>query len=153
MADIKLKTTSVATLASTELNSLANGSAALGAEYDNGTNLYLWGLFLLSVTFGSNPTEGNLVNAYLVPAIDGTNYAYAPTGASPFVSPTMYIGGFAVDNVTSAQRIPLGIDGVVYKPIMLPACKFKILLLNNSGQAFPSSGSTLTMLPMWGQAV
>ena len=152
MADLKLKTTSVATLASTELNSLANGSSALGAEYDNATNLYIYGLFLLTVTFGTNPTEGSLINLYLVPAIDGTNYAYAPTGASPFVANTMYLGGFPVDNVTSIQRIPLGLDAVVYKPILLPPSKFKVLVLNNSGQAFPSSGSTVTMLPIWAQS-
>jgi len=152
MADIKLKTTSVATLASTELNSLTNGGGALCTEYDNGTNLYIYGLFLLTVTFGTNPTTGKLVNAYLVPAIDGTNYAYTGGGAT-FIANSMYIGGFPVYATTSTQRIPLGIDGSVNKPVLLPPCKFKLYVINNSDQAFPASGSTITMLPVWAQSV
>lgn len=152
MADIKLKTTSAATVASTELNSLASSGGVLCTEYDNGTNLYIYGLFLLTVTFGTSPTTGNLVNVYLVPAIDGTNYAYTG-GGTTFIANTMYIGGFPVYATTSTQRIPLGIDGSLNRPVMLPPCKFKLYVINNSGQAFPSSGSTITMLPIWGQSV
>ena len=62
MASIKLEAGSIVSVATTELNSLANNAAALGAEYDNATNLYLFGLFELNVTFGSAPTAGKTVD-------------------------------------------------------------------------------------------
>lgn len=145
MATIKYDAAAIASLATTELNSLANGSGAIGAEYDNATNLYLYGLFELNVTFGTNPTAGALVNLYLVPAPDATNYDDAPTGASPAVPASEYVGGFPVRAVTTAQKIPLGLG--VFGLVPLPPVKFKAYLLNNSGQAFPASGSTLKMVP------
>lgn len=146
MADVKYSAAAIVLLMTTELNSLANGSGALGAEYDNATNLYLYGLFELNVTFGSNPTAGNLVNLYLIPAPDGTNYDDAVTGASPNAPSTMYVGGFPVRAVTTEQKIPLGGPGIP-NLVPLPPTKFKAFLINNSGQAFPASGSTLKMVP------
>lgn len=145
MASIKYEAGSIVSLMTTELNSLANGSGAIGAEYDNATNLFLFGLFELNVTFGTNPTAGNLCNLYLVPAPDATNYDDAPTGASPAVPATQYVGGFPVRAVTSAQKIPLGL--AAFGLVHLPPVKFKAYLLNNSGQAFPASGSILKMVP------
>lgn len=139
MASFKYEAASIATLLSTELNSLANGSAALGAEYDNSSNLYLWGVFELAVTFGSAPTAGSLINLYFEIAADGSNYSDDQSISSA------YIGGFPLRNVTSAQRVPLalGMSG----PIWLPPTKFKVRAVNNSGQSFPSSGSTIKMVP------
>lgn len=143
MTSLKLEAASIATIASTELNSLANGSAALGAEYDNATGLYLWGLFELNVTFGTNPTAGNTVDLYIIPAPDGTNYDDYTTGAAGIAPSTCYVGGFPLRAVTSAQKIPLG----TVRRIDLPPTKFKVLLVNGSGQAFPASGSTVKMVP------
>lgn len=139
MASFKYEAASIATLLSTELNSLANGSAALGAEYNNSSNLYLWGAFELAVTFGSAPTAGSLINLYFEIAADGSNYSDDQSISSA------YIGGFPLRNVTSAQRVPLalGMSG----PIWLPPTKFKVRAVNNSGQSFPSSGSTIKMVP------
>lgn len=150
MASIKQEAGSIQTIADTELNSLGNGSSALGKEYDNGTNQYLYGFFELNVTWGSNPTAGALVNLYLVPAPDGTNY---DDGSGSVVPPlTCYVGGFPVRAVTTAQKIPLGGPG---QPslIPLPPCKFKPVLINNSGQAMPASGNTLKMIPYRLQSV
>lgn len=144
MATIKQEAGSITTIASTELNSLANNGGALGAEYDNATNLYLFGLFELNVTFGTNPTAGNTVDLYLIPAPDGTNYDDATTGASGAAPAPCYVGSFPVRAVTSAQKIPLGHGQAL---INLPPTKFKAFLLNKSGQAFPASGSTLKLIP------
>lgn len=151
MASIKYEAASIATLASTELNSLANGSGALGAEYDNATNLYTHGLFELNVTFGTNPTAGSLVDVYLIPAPDGTNYDDSTTGASPYAPPSTYVGSFAVQATTSAQKVPMG--GMGLAEIALPPTKFKALVINRSGQAFPASGSTVKMVPYRHQVV
>lgn len=146
MASIKYEAGAIVSLATTELNSLANGSGAIGAEYDNATNLYTFGLFEVNVQFGSNPTAGTTISLYLIPAPDGTNYDDYTTGGSPYAPLTAYIGGFPVQATTSAQKIPLGVGG--YQGLIpLPPCKFKAFVVNASGQAFPASGSTVKMVP------
>jgi len=145
MADIKAKAGTIASMATTELNSLANNAGALGAEYDNATNLYLFGVFELNVTFGSNPTAGSTVDLYIIPAPDGTNYDDAVTGASGAAPATAYVGGFPLRAVTTAQKVPLGVG--ISGPVPLPPVKFKAFILNKSGVAFPASGSTLKMVP------
>jgi len=144
MPDYKAKANTIATLLSTELNSLANNYGALGAEFDNATGLWLKASFLLTVTFGSNPTAGNTCDLYLIPALDGTNYSDYTSGASGYAPGTSYIGGFPLQAKTTIQRVPFGLGQ--QGAIELPPSKFKVLLINKSGVAFPSSGSTVTML-------
>ena len=148
MGSIKLEAGSIATLLSTEMNSLANNAAALGAEFDNSAGLWLFGLFELNVTFGTGPTAGSTVDLYIIPAPDGTNYDDAVTGASGSAPATSYAGGFPLRNVTSAQKVPLG----VVRRIELPPTKFKAFVINRSGQSFPSSGSTVKLVPYGYQA-
>ena len=144
MGSIKLEAAAISTIASTELNSLANNAGALGAEYDNATNLHEFGLFELNVTFGSAPTAGNTVDLYLIPAPDGTNYDDAVTGASGQAPAPCYVGSFPLRAVTTAQKVPLGLGLAL---VNLPPTKFKAFVLNKSGQAFPASGSTLKLVP------
>lgn len=143
MASQKWEAAAITSLLTTELNSLANGSTcALGTEYDNATNLYLYGLFELNVTFGSAPTAGNTVDLYIVPAPDGTNYDDGSASVTPPI--TNYAGGFPLRAVTTAQKIAIG--GPL-SLIWLPPLKFKVLVKNGSGQAFPASGSTVKLVP------
>lgn len=148
----KWSAAAITTLASTELNSLANAAGALGVEYDNSTNLMPFGVFELTVTFGSAPTAGRTVDLYIVPASDGTNYATNVTGSSGYAQSTGYVGSFVLQAVTTLQRLNLGGIGA-RGTLFLPPTKFKAYLLNNSGQAFPSSGSTLKMVGYQRQSV
>ncbi len=150
MASIKSEAATIVSVATTELNSLANNAGALCAEYDNSSGLYLYGLFELNVTFGSAPTAGNTVDLYIIPAPDGTNYDDAVTGASGSAPITTYVGGFPLRAVTTAQKVPLGLGLTL---INLPPTKFKVFALNKSGQAFPSSGSTIKLIPYRYQSV
>ncbi len=127
--------TNPATVIDTGLNSLANNAAALSAAQSNdaATEGDLYADLELAVTFGTSPTENALVEVYIVRTVDGTNYE---TDSSEGRPKNGYVGGFVVDNVTSAQRLILPM-------ILLPPLDFKILLINKSGQAFPASGSTL----------
>lgn len=150
MASIKLEAGSQTSLLTTELNSLANANAsALGTEYDNSSSLYMFGLFELNVTFGTNPTQGSTVDLYIVPAPDGTNYDDATTGATLLTPITSFAGSFPLRNVTSAQKVPLG----AITQIFLPPTKFKIQVYNRSAQAFPASGSTVKFTPFRYQSV
>ncbi len=124
-------TQSLTSCMTTELNALANGSAIIGAAIDNTTNLDLWADFQLNVDFVSAPTAGTSVDLYLIPSLDGTNYADSSAVLAPY-----YVGSFPMCAVTSAQiamvrRVPLG-----------PG-KFKPYVYNGSGQAFPATGSTV----------
>jgi hypothetical protein len=127
-------------VAGTELNSLANGSGILGTEYDNSNGTTgLWpylSLLELNVTFGTNPTAGSLISLYLITAPDGTNYD--DTQANPMA----FIGAFWLRAVTTAQKTNI-IPGGGQAYILLPPCKFKLYVVNGSGQAFPASGSTI----------
>lgn len=151
MTDYKWKANTIQTLLSTELNSLANNYGALGVEFDNAAGLWLKASFLLTVTFGSNPTAGNTCDLYLIPALDGTNYADNTTGASGYAPSTCYIGGFPLQAKTTIHRLGLGLG--LNGAIELPPSKFKVLLINKSGVAFPASGSTVQMLASMYQSV
>lgn len=152
MAVEKWNAAAITSLATTELNSLANAAGALGVEYDNATNDYPFGMFELTVTFAVAPTAGKTVDLYIVPATDGTNYSTNVTGASGYAQSTSYVGSFPLQAVTTLQRLNLGGIGA-RGTLYLPPVKFKAYLLNSSGQAFPASGSTLKMVAYQRQSV
>lgn len=146
MANIFWDAAAIVSLATTELNSLANNAGALGVEYNNATNLYVFGMFQLEVTFGTNPTAGSAIKLYLIPAPDGTNYADNTTGASGYAPPGSYVGSFILQAKTTIHRLTLqGVGPGSLVP--LPPTRFKAFLINGSGQSFPASGSTLKMIP------
>jgi hypothetical protein len=137
MADIKWKPSARSgnptTIMSTDLNSLANAAGVESAEVDNDADLDIFVDLQLEVTFGSAPTENAPVEVYLEGKVDGTNY---PTSSAEGRPRNGFVGSFICDNVTTLQRLHL-------PKVQLPPFDFKIFLLNKSGQAFPSSGTTL----------
>lgn len=126
--------TSRSTVLTTELNALAiDALSALGTEINNGTNLDIYGMFELAVTFGTNPSAGGYINVYEAIAPDGTNY-----GSSAATMQLRLVASIPVNASTSAQRLHSGLF------TMRPA-KTKYLIENKAGFAFPASGSTLTL--------
>jgi hypothetical protein len=138
MATTKFEAAAIVSLATTELNSLANNDAALGVEYDNGTNLYFWGDFELLAELAVAPGADTPIELYLIPALDGTNYADGD--GTPIAPASAYAGTFFSRAVDTAQRIPL-------PGVRLPPCKFKALLYNKTGQALEATGNVLRMVP------
>ena len=129
--------TSRGTVLSTELNALANnGRSAAGAEIDNSASKDMYGQLELQVTFGTAPTAGGFVEIYMVNALDGTNYEDGSNTVDPGAH--KLVDRIPVRAVTTAQRL----NG---RLIPLEPAKTRFLLLNGSGQAFPASGSTLTL--------
>lgn len=124
----------VATIMSTELNSLANNARALGSAIDNLAARDQFADFELNITFAGAPDANGSVALYLLPALDDTNHADGSSSVSPQAS--LWVANFQLRSVTSAQRL-------VIRGVTLPPLKFRPLLENNSGQTFPSSGSTL----------
>lgn len=135
MATIKWTTRgSATTLASTELNSLASGSYATGPEIDNGTNLNQFvDVDLILASAVTTGTGAPYVGIYLVPTLDGTNYPTLPAAtveppASYFVAAIPYVASTSFTRGESRQ-------------IVIPPGKFKALVRNVLGVAFPASGN------------
>lgn len=126
---------SATTYLTTELNALADGGNDLGAEIDNTANgdMYM-DLELYLATQGSARSAGAYVAIYLLPSVDGTNFCY---------------GGDALDPPANTHRASFRFDAAVtarYSTIthvLLPAGKFKILVMNETGQDFAATGNTL----------
>jgi hypothetical protein len=125
-----------ASVLSTGLNALAATTGkAISAAIDNSVTGDLFDDLELSVTFASAPTAGTVVELYLLPSIDGgTTYPDGSSSVTPQSS--LYVGGFAVRAVTTAQVM-------VLRGVALPPGSFKYLVQNTTNQAFPATGSTL----------
>lgn len=84
--------------------SIANNAVvqADDATYDQVTDgaSFMYADFVASFTFATAPTENTVLALYARPLdIDGTNDAEVPEATRP----TMFIGSFPVNNVTTAQ--------------------------------------------------
>lgn len=108
------------------LKGLASAGQKLGIEVNNATNRNMYADFELLCKFQAAPTVGGYVALYLIQALDGTNYADGNDSIAP--PATALVGTFPVRAVTDAQR-------VVVRHALLPATKFKPLVINKSGQA------------------
>ena len=125
------------TVLTTELDALANsGRSAAGTEINNATNKDRWGKLELAVTFGTAPSAGGYVEIYAVTAPDGTNYEDGSNTVDPGAH--KLIDRIPVRAVTTAQRL-------TGRQFPLEPAKTKFLLTNGSGQAFPATGSTVTL--------
>ena len=125
-------------LLTTELNGLTAGTyTVLGAELDNSTNLDIYGWLRLEVDFVTAPTAGDYVTIHLVRALDGTNYERTPV-ATTNISLHTVVAIIPIDASNAALKHDYG-------PIILPPTKLKAVLINNTAQAFPATGSVLDL--------
>jgi hypothetical protein len=126
----KSYTASIASALTTDLNSLANGSAsAASAALDNTSNLDLYHDLTLTVAAqGSARSAGATVSVYLVMALDGTNYDDVNATTAELVAV------FPLDAATTARQ-------VTRRDIPVPPGLFKYFVVNNTGQAFAASGN------------
>ena len=122
----------------TELNTLADstsdttGFSAAGAEIANGTDLKRFlALELVLAAQGSARTAGGFVAVYINYSADGTNYDDTSNKAFSEI-----LTVFQLDAATTARRLTR-VD------IPIPPVDFKLLVMNDTGQAFAASGNTL----------
>lgn len=122
----------------TELNSLSNGAySALGTAYDNSSGLYIYGRLVITLA-SLTPTTGAYLQAFGVPAVDGTNYDDAPSTTQPGAHHILPIVTPATGAATKLATVPMFDMGPE---------KLKFNLLNGTGVAFPASGNTVKL---WG---
>lgn len=117
-------------------NALAQANDAPYAVVGDGAN-YPHAKFVLgSATFGTAPTEGTTLALYARPLnIKSTNDAETPETTRP----TVYIGPFVVNNVTTAQFIELLAKNVPWEA--------EYYLHNNGTGQTLSAGWTLDVTP------
>ena len=128
---------STTTYLTTELNTLGSGSNKLGGTISNDQAAELemfmsCELYLASI--GSARTAGARVDLYLLHEMDGSNFSYGTDSVDP--SPASWVGHFVPPEDTTAVYIHI-------PRIEVPPFDFKLLVQNNTGQAFASSGNIM----------
>ena len=128
----KAYTAAIASVLTTDLNSLASGStSAASAALDNTTNLDLFADLTLTVAAqGAARSAGANVSVYMVMALDGTNYDDVQSATAELVAV------FSLDAATTARQS-------TRRDIPIPPGLYKYFVVNNTGQAFAASGNIL----------
>ncbi len=122
----------------TQLDSLANNSNALGSTITLSNTGFRFGELELLVTFGVAPTANTAITVWLLREVDGTNFEDGGTSVTPTRVPDAV---FPLRAVTTAQRIIVPVD--------LPPGSFRVLLRNDgTGQAMAASGNALRVRPL-----
>jgi|KBSMisStaDraftv2_1062788.scaffolds.fasta_scaffold10708_6 hypothetical protein len=136
-------TTAAATLMTTELNSLVNNAYAVTSAgfTNNDTAQAIWAqLFLTLGAIGTAVQNGGNIAGWFLRSYDGGT-TYEQTAAQPGRSPDFY---FPLPATTIAAASVWGSNGLV----LLPAVKYKVGVLNTTGQTLASSGNTVRAAPV-----
>jgi hypothetical protein len=112
------------------LKNLASAARALGDEVNN-EDANQFADIELKARFTSAPAAGAVVELYLVNAIDGTNYEDGDSSTTPARPPDAIL---PVRAVTTQQRVTV-------RSVVLPAGKFKPLIVNTAGVAMTNTDS------------
>lgn len=140
MADIRQQgyAAAAANCLTTELNSLATGSAsaagpAQGADAGDAELLLDFELLMGgSITPGTNPAA----HLYLIQSVDGTNYEDATTGASESLPPDAFVRSFIPTSGAGTKRMAI-------RNVPAPVGLWKAIIQNELGVSLPASGNTL----------
>lgn len=140
MANIgKWQSPTLTTVMSTELNSLANGSAATSASaVDNTTALAMYADIEFNLA-SLSPTGNPSVSLYIAESVDGTNF------------PSQSTADFQLTSTQLLCVVPIGTtaataERVVVRQVLIPPAKFNIILLNSTGVSLNASGNTVKFL-------
>lgn len=112
------------------MKALAAGAAKLGEEIDN-TQGNLYGLFELMARGATAFTTGDYIAVYFILAANGTNYEDGSDSVVPSREPDIV---FPLRATAAQQKITA-------KNVLLPACKFKPLLVNNGSVALTNTNA------------
>lgn len=146
MATIKwVAPEAIATALSTTLNSLADAGAILSAAIDNATDLYTYmNIEVYLAAQGGARAADAVVSVFVLPSVDGTNFDAGDQAAALRSDATQVVLGF--DAATTARyRTAVNIP--------IPPLQFKLLFVNDTGQALAAADNTLKSRRHNGQVV
>tara|TARA_Y100000593_G_scaffold16866_1_gene33556 strand:- start:2030 stop:2479 length:450 start_codon:yes stop_codon:yes gene_type:complete len=128
---------SIQTYLTTELNSLADGANKLGAKIDNvadGENEMFLNLELSIAAQASARASDARVEVFILYSLDDTNFDMGDDSTDP--RPDALATVLLLDAATTARyRVAVNLP--------IAPLDFKILVINETGQAFAASGNTL----------
>lgn len=130
---------SIQSLLTTELNSLASGSRKTTAAWNNDSLLAVLGDLELFVGFAVAPAVGSLIQAFLLPSVDDTNYPVGDDSTTP--QQLLSVGHFEV------RLSQTGGQYLVIPAVRLCPRNQKFLIINQTAQAFAASNNTLKLKP------
>lgn len=125
-------------VAGTTMNAQANAAFTYGAEIDNSSGLYLYGDLTLALSSAVTSVAPAYLSVFLIPNID-TNYV--ASSGNPGASYLVGTGSFTAGSIQYMQ-----VRGLILTPN-----KFKIVLQNNLGVAFPSTNTSVCSLYRYGE--
>lgn len=142
MADIKhagYKATAqtIAWTSGQAFNSLVDDEwTDLSDEIDNTTNLYLMADVYLDMGSAAFTGADSEIAIYLVPTVDGTNYATWTGGGTSAEQENEqhFVGAVTTTGTTAAQDL-------IYRNVLLPPGKFKWAFRNRSGVTLNASNT------------
>lgn len=113
---------------------LANAAAvaAATATIANQTNLDRFMSFVLTAGFSVAPAVNAEVQLYLVPALDGTNFADEDT-TTPTLSANQYVGSFFVDKSQTGAQL------MVVERVRVGPFLYKAYILNKTAQTIAAA--------------
>lgn len=125
---------SITTYLDDELDALGDGNNKIGAEIDNAADKHTFMLLELYLAAqGAARDSGAFIPVYIIKSVDGSNYEFGGDALDPPAG--SLVGIFTLDADTAARYVGLEIP--------IPPCKFKILVMNETGQALAATGNTL----------
>jgi hypothetical protein len=113
---------------------LADGANVLGGAID--PSGYIYSSYELIFATVAAPTKNEVVELYLLPALDGTNYADGDASTDPSLS--TFVGNFTTRATTAEQR------AVILNKVTTPH-NFKPLLKNELGAIIHNASGTLNV--------
>lgn len=123
----------VSTYLTTELNSITDGSAVIGAEINNSSGDHFAKVLLELASFDLSSQTAPSVHFYIVRSLDdGTTYEDGSGSIIP-ARPPDYI--FLLREVNAAQKVLID--------IRIASEKQKFIVVNETGVTLASSGNTL----------
>lgn len=135
MAVVSWNTPEAPHLALSVSSALANNVNQVGNSLN--PSGYLYSAWEFDTKFHVSPSNGGSVELYLVPSIDGSNFADVGVAVTP--PATTFVGAFPLyPNANSGMKVQL--VNVPISPLLV-----KPVIRNLSGQSIPASSGTLTV--------
>ncbi len=122
----------------TELNSLADGGNKLSAAFDNSADLFVFEDVEVLVKSVTTPAADAHAKLYILPSVDGTNYADGTDSIDPADSNEVY---------TVLVRAAAADQYHTFRGIILPPGLYKYLFMSEIGVTMAATLNTLKRRP------